>query len=51
MAHLSSCCHPRLPEEAQVALILHIRSEACREAMRLTAILLDHTLGATTRRA
>jgi RNA polymerase sigma factor (sigma-70 family) len=116
-----SCCHSRLPEEAQVALILHIlcgfsvdeiagafvsthaaiekritrakkvfaeskrlfdvteaadfsarlpavhqalyllfnegyhgaspeaavRSEVCREAMRLTAILLDHPLGAT----
>jgi RNA polymerase sigma-70 factor (ECF subfamily) len=116
-----SCCHPRLPEKAQVALILHIlcgfsvdeiagafvsthsaiekritrarkvvaeskrffdvteaagfsarvpavrqalyllfnegyhgaspetavRSELCREAMRLTAILLDHPLGAT----
>jgi RNA polymerase sigma-70 factor (ECF subfamily) len=108
-----SCCHPRLPEEAQVALILNIlcgfsvdeiasafissraaiekritrakkvlagskklfdvsaerlpavqtalyllfnegyhgasavRAELCREAMRLTAILLEHPLGAT----
>jgi RNA polymerase sigma-70 factor (ECF subfamily) len=85
-----SCRHPRLPEEAQVTLMLHIlcgfgvteiahafvssaaaikkrmtlyllfnagyhgasaghaiRTELCHEAMRLSALLLEHPLGAT----